>query len=32
MKYFTIPELTASAKARALGIDNTPPPGVKIKL
>ena len=26
MKYFTIPELTASAKARALGIDNTPPP------
>lgn len=32
MKYFTIPELTASAKARALGIDNTPPPGVKVKL
>lgn len=32
MKYFTILELTASAKARALGIDNTPPPGVKIKL
>ena len=32
MKYFTIPELTASAKARALGIDNTPPPGVNIKL
>nr|DAF13295.1 MAG TPA: peptidase [Caudoviricetes sp.] len=32
MKYFTIPELTASVKAQALGIDNTPPPGVKIKL
>ena len=32
MKYFSILELTASAKARALGIDNTPPPGVKIKL
>ena len=27
MKYFTIPELTASAKARTLGIDNTPAAG-----
>lgn len=32
MKYFSIPELTASAKARSLGIDNTPPPAVKVKL
>ena len=26
MKYFTIKELTRSATARCLGIDNTPPP------
>ena len=32
MTYFTIPELTASEKARQFNIDNTPPVGVKIKL
>lgn len=31
-KYFTIPELSASATAVKLGIDNTPPPDVRVKL
>lgn len=32
MKYFTIAELSRSAKAKSLGIDNTPPAGVAIAL
>lgn len=32
MKYFTIAELTKSATADARGIDNTPPPEVRVKL
>lgn len=32
MRYFTIAELSGSATARALGIDNTPPAGVVIAL
>lgn len=32
MKYFTIHELTASTEARKNDIDNTPPPGVKVRL
>lgn len=32
MKYFTVSELTASDTARRENIDNTPPPGVRIKL
>lgn len=31
-KYFTLAELTASATAKSRGIDNTPPPAVKVKL
>lgn len=31
-KFFTIPELCASAVAEKRGIDNTPPPAVKVKL
>ena len=31
-KYFSIVELTASGEARRRGIDNTPPPEVKVKL
>lgn len=31
-KYFTIPELCASAVAVREGIDNTPPPSVKVNL
>ncbi len=31
-KYFTQKELTESMVARAKGIDNTPPPGVVVKL
>ena len=32
MKYFTVSELTASDVARQENIDNTPPPGVRVKL
>lgn len=32
MKYFTIAELSRSAKASSLGIDNTPPAGVTLAL
>lgn len=32
IKYFTIQELTHSATAAAKGIDNTPPPNVKVKI
>lgn len=32
MKYFTIAELTYSDKAQQKGIDNTPPPAIKVKL
>lgn len=32
MSYFTLHELTASAEARQNNIDNTPPPGVKVRL
>ena len=32
MKYFTIHELTRSDEATKRGIDNTPPPDIKIKL
>lgn len=32
MKYFTIAEMTYSDMARQKGIDNTPPPPIKIKL
>lgn len=32
MKYFTIRELTRSATAQSLGIDNTPPPEIRAKL
>ena len=31
-KYFTLQELTRSATANAKGIDNTPPPDIKVKL
>lgn len=31
-RYFCLAELCASDTARASGIDNTPPPGVKVKL
>lgn len=31
-KYFSLAELTASATAKRRGIDNTPPPTVKVKL
>lgn len=31
-RYFTRAELTASAKAKELGIDNTPPPAVSVKI
>ena len=31
-KYFTLQELTRSATATAKGIDNTPPPDIKVKL
>lgn len=32
MKYFTIHELTQSDTAHQKGIDNTPPPAIKVKL
>ena len=32
MKYFTIHELTHSDTAHQKGIDNTPPPAIKVKL
>lgn len=32
MKYFTVSELCCSSVASARGIDNTPPPDVKVKL
>lgn len=32
MKYFTIAEMTYSDMARQKGIDNTPPPAIKVKL
>lgn len=32
MKYFTIHELTQSETAQQKGIDNTPPPAIKVKL
>ena len=32
MKYFTIAELTYSDTAQQKGIDNTPPPAIKVKL
>lgn len=32
MKHFTIDELCSSDTARARGIDNTPPPGIRQKL
>ena len=32
MKYFTIHELTQSDTAQQKGIDNTPPPAIKVKL
>lgn len=32
MKYFTVNELIRSDTARAKGIDNTPPPAIKLKL
>lgn len=31
-RYFNLAELCASDTARSSGIDNTPPPGVKVKL